>query len=159
MLHVVAPPPRPLPDRRHDPPWPIVLNEPGLQAGDAGYARDLACFQDRPRRVQPSKYGLAAFGTRRTVKPSAQPTLVRTQHPPQENCLVLIDDSRRCGPDRLSQRRRFAVPLVGIHRSLAAASLSPSSGSSRVIGTGECAAACRKTINPGMVTGYTRDRS
>jgi hypothetical protein len=88
--------------------------------------------------------GLPALATRQAVKPSAQPTLVRTQHPPRENCLVLIDDSRRRGPDRLSQRRRFVEPLVGIHRSLAAACLSPSSGSNGGDRYGECAAACRK---------------
>jgi hypothetical protein len=43
-----------------------------------------------PEASSPVNKGPPAFGTGRSVKPSAQPTLVRTQHPPREFFQLLV---------------------------------------------------------------------
>ncbi len=75
-----------------DPRGPARLSAAGNQWRPrvAGYTRDRSELQDHARVLQPSKQRASAVWTRRSVKPSAQPTLVRTQHPPPENHQLLL---------------------------------------------------------------------
>jgi hypothetical protein len=68
-------------------------------------------FKITPKVSNPVNKGPPAFGAERSVKPSAQPTLVRTQHPPprkhnyiRRNSIDTIEDG--------FERRRFLDPSL-----------------------------------------------
>jgi hypothetical protein len=48
-------------------------------------------YKITPEASSPMNKGPPPFAIRRSVKPSAQPTLVRTQHPPLENSQLLLE--------------------------------------------------------------------
>ena len=89
-------------------PYPVEKTEVS-RPEVAGYARDRKEFQDHARGFQPSEYGTSALATWRSVKPSAQPTLVRTQHPPPD-FLIYICEFGVAGLPVPRQRQRSSEP-------------------------------------------------
>jgi hypothetical protein len=72
-------------------------------------------FKITPEASTPVNKGPPAFGAERSVKPSAQPTLVRTQHPPPENSQLLLKNSRALRMTRTANRTVYRT-AASAHR-------------------------------------------
>jgi hypothetical protein len=98
-----------------------------LAAGSGTYlarkSRDIrgseATSKIAPEASSPANKGPPRFGTRRSVKPSAQPTLVRTQHPPPEISQLLIGKLSPPPMGREQQTERSTEPSARLPASTA----------------------------------------